>query len=54
MWVQVTCPDGSSEDRDYPVDENLRIGDILLDGAVVVDLLYPDDCDICGFDDRYD
>ncbi len=45
MWVYVKLPDGEIEEREYPAGMYLEIGDVLEDGAVVIDVPYPDDID---------
>lgn len=45
MWAYIQHPDGSTEEREFPVGTYIEIGDILEDGAVVVDVPYPDDFD---------
>ena len=45
MWAYVQHPDGSTEEREFPVSAYIAIGDILEDGAVVVDVPYPDEID---------
>ncbi|HQE09643.1 MAG TPA: hypothetical protein PLN60_04185 [Bacillota bacterium] len=44
MWVYVKHPDGSTEEREFPAGVYLEIGDILEDGAVVIDVPYTDGC----------
>lgn len=45
MWAYIRHPDGSTEEREFPTGISIEIGDILEDGAVVIDLPYPDDYD---------
>lgn len=46
MWVLVRRPDGSEEETVFPEDAYLDIGDILEDGAVVVEIRRHEDDDI--------
>lgn len=45
MWAYVKRSDGRTEEREFPAGIYLEIGDILEDGAVVVDLPYAGDID---------
>ncbi|WP_342678224.1 hypothetical protein [Methanofollis sp. UBA420] len=45
MIVVVRLVTGKLEERDYPETMFFAIGDILPDGAEVVELTYPDDID---------
>jgi len=45
MWAYVKHPNGSTEEREFPAGIYVEIGDILEDGAVVIDVPYPDDYD---------
>lgn len=45
MWAYVKQPDGSTEEREFPAGVYIEIGDILEDGAVVIDVPYSDDGD---------
>ncbi|WP_317065084.1 ubiquitin family protein [Methanoculleus caldifontis] len=45
MWAYIRYPDGSTEEREFPAGVSIEIGDILEDGAVVIDLPYSDNCD---------
>jgi hypothetical protein len=45
MWAYVQHPDGSTEEREFPAGSYIEIGDILEDGAVVIDVPYPDEID---------
>ncbi len=44
MWAYVKHPNGSTEEREFPAGVYLEIGDILEDGAVVIDVPYTDGC----------
>ncbi|WP_292392046.1 hypothetical protein [Methanoculleus sp. UBA303] len=45
MWAYVKRSDGRTEEREFPAGVYIEIGDILEDGAVVIDLPYSDDID---------
>ncbi len=41
MWLLVKQSNGMMEEREYPTGLYFEIGDVLEDGAVVVDVPYP-------------
>ena len=43
MWAYVKYPDGRTEEREFPAGVYIELGDILEDGAIVIDLPYSDD-----------
>lgn len=45
MWAYIKHFDGRTEEREFPAGVYVEIGDILEDGSVVVDVLYPDETD---------
>ena len=45
MWVLVRKPDGTEKELDLPEDSYIEIGDILEDGAVVLEIRYTDEDD---------
>ena len=55
MWAYIKHSDGRTEEREFPVGVGIEIGDILEDGAVVIDLPYPDEIeDEIDLPDLYD
>lgn len=45
MWAYVKRSDGRTEEREFPAGVYIEIGDILEDGAIVVDVPFSDDID---------
>lgn len=45
MWLLVRQSSGKMEEREYPPGLYFEIGDVLEDGAVVMDVPYPDSID---------
>ncbi|MDN7012701.1 hypothetical protein FGW20_06540 [Methanoculleus sp. FWC-SCC3] len=55
MWAYIKHSDGRTEEREFPAGVYIEIGDVLEDGAVVIDVPYPDDIeDDAEFPDFYD